>query len=140
MTCAAFLCSKPATVWSIILRSLCSVLPCLLEQVVLSASYFGMTPAYSDMLDLFNNIFAFLFTGEAILKLIAYGPRVYFADGWNRFDMIIVIGSDIGLILAWTGAANIGAIATVFRAFRLGRYAVSHIGAMLISACVSATV
>ena len=39
-----------------------------------------------------------------VLKLIGLG-NTYFLDTWNKFDMSIVIASDLGFIL---GAMNLG--------------------------------
>jgi len=42
-------------------------------------------------------------------------------DNWNRFDFIIVIGTDLGLLLTWALGTDLGPVATVVRAFRVGR-------------------
>lgn len=47
-------------------------------------TYFGMTPAYISALATANTTFALIFTGEAIIKIIAYGS-VYFRDPWSRY-------------------------------------------------------
>jgi hypothetical protein len=49
--------------------------------------------------DMLNNFFALVFFLEAIFKLIAYGCKNYFKDGWNQFDFSIVAGTVIGFIL-----------------------------------------
>jgi hypothetical protein len=43
--------------------------------------------------------YAALFTCEAAAKLYAFGPSMYWSDGWNRFDLAVVIASDIGIVL-----------------------------------------
>lgn len=52
-------------------------------QLVLSMTYFGMPTSYINFLELLNRIFTYIFTGEAILKLIALS-WLYFKDNWNR--------------------------------------------------------
>ncbi|CAM9841905.1 unnamed protein product, partial [Laminaria digitata] len=47
--------------------------------------------------------------------------KAYFADPWNRFDFVIVIGSFLGLVMLWTVGSSYGSIATVIRIFRIGR-------------------
>ena len=47
--------------------------------------------------------------------------KAYFADPWNRFDFVIVIGSFLGLLMLWTVGSSYGSIATVIRIFRIGR-------------------
>ncbi|GAQ86458.1 T-type voltage-gated Ca2+ channel [Klebsormidium nitens] len=60
-----------------------------------------------------NYIFTYSFCAELLLKLTALGPRKYWADGWNRFDLVVVAGSVLDLNVK---TLNIGA-----RVFRLGR-------------------
>jgi hypothetical protein len=43
-------------------------------------------------------VFAGIFTIEAFIKLIAYGKK-YFEDGWNNFDLFIVIGGLSGILI-----------------------------------------
>lgn len=80
-----------------------------------------MNETYAQTLEIFNYIFAVIFNFEAVVKIIGYGG-VYFRYTWNRFDLMIVIGTDIGLLLDMSGAGiNISTIATVVRAFRIMR-------------------
>lgn len=46
-------------------------------------------------------MFAAIFGLEAVVKIIGYGVR-YFKDGWNIFDLLIIILTFIGIILAET--------------------------------------
>jgi hypothetical protein len=45
-----------------------------------------------------NYIFAFIFTVEAVIKIIALS-KTYFLDGWNVFDFVIVVGTLLGVVL-----------------------------------------
>lgn len=44
-----------------------------------------------------NYFFVIVFTIEAILKLLAFGPKFYWHVNWNKFDLIIVILSLLSL-------------------------------------------
>jgi len=46
-----------------------------------------------------NVAFTFIFTMEAIIKLLGLGPRWYFLDYWNVFDLAVVILSITTIIL-----------------------------------------
>lgn len=68
-----------------------------------------------------NYFFAFVFNAEMILKLIGLGSQ-YFYSSWNLFDMVVVIGTDFGIILNIIGkGASFSTAATVVRAFRIMR-------------------
>lgn len=45
-------------------------------------------------------MFIVIFTAEMILKIIALDPYMYFQEGWNIFDSIIVSLSLLELCLA----------------------------------------
>jgi hypothetical protein len=62
-----------------------------------------------------------LFTLEAAAKLFAFGPAMYWLDGWNRFDLFVVIASDVGILLTAVGGLSVGAVGTLARVLRLGR-------------------
>ena len=59
-------------------------------------------------------MFTIIFACESAAKMIAFNPKVYFSDGWNRFDFVIVAVSIPDLFMDTVGA-------TVFRIFRIGR-------------------
>jgi voltage-dependent calcium channel L type alpha-1D len=72
------------------------------------------------MIDCLNYVFAFIFTVECVLKNVAMGWSQYIADAWNKFDFVIVIGTLIGIILAFQGV-EIGPVALIVRMVRMGR-------------------
>ena len=78
-----------------------------------------MTPDYAAGLDYANYFFSGLFLVEALLKLMAYNPTVYLADGWNRLDFVIVVGSivDVAITLTQGNGVNV----TFLRLFRVVR-------------------
>jgi voltage-gated sodium channel len=44
-------------------------------------------------------VFAAIFAIEAVVKMIGFGYR-YFKDGWNIFDLVIVIITIVGIVLS----------------------------------------
>lgn len=66
-------------------------------------------------------MFAGVFNVEMVLKLIGLGSQ-YFYSGWNVFDCVVVVGTDIGLVLnVTTSGSSISTATTVVRAFRIMR-------------------
>ena len=60
--------------------------------------YETATTKYAKVLEYVNYIFTFIFTLEAILKLIAFGSR-YFISNWNKFDFFVVLSSILDIIM-----------------------------------------
>ena len=61
-----------------------------------------------------------VFTIEAILKLIAMRKK-YFADSWNVFDFIVVVGTFVILVVGFFDLGNFAIQATILRSLRIGR-------------------
>jgi hypothetical protein len=59
-------------------------------------------------------VFTVIFTLEAVLKLTAFG-KFYFSNGWNNFDLVIVVASWVDFGLSDVDGVN------VIRTFRLVR-------------------
>ena len=99
-----------------------SITACIFANtIVMSIRYSRMSDLYSNILENFNLAFAIIFNFEAIVKIIAFG-KSYFNYTWNKFDLLIVIGTDIGLLMNVVNmGVNISTIATVVRAFRIMR-------------------
>lgn len=78
------------------------------------AHYGGVNP-YHELIEQWNMYFLFIFTAELLLEFWAQGPRRYFRNGWNIFDVLVV-----GLSYAAVSPA-ISALRTlrVVRVFRL---------------------
>jgi hypothetical protein len=93
----------------------------MMNTILMAADHFGQGENFQIFLEFANYLFALIFTIEAILKLAAYKRKAYFAESWNRFDFLIVCGTNIGLVIKWATGMNIGSIATVIRTFRIGR-------------------
>ena len=54
-----------------------------------------------------NYIFAFIFTCEFIVKYVGYGKRLFY-DGWNTFDLVIVIVTIIGILMGQYSSYSFG--------------------------------
>lgn len=89
----------------------------VLNTVVLILKWPNMNPRVEKAVDLVNYICTSVFIFEACLKLIAVG-KVYFEDGWNIFDFIIVVGSVIFISPTFNKQKK---LVTMIRAFRISR-------------------
>lgn len=78
-------------------------------------AHYGEANPWHDQIELWNTYFLYLFTIELVFEFFAQGPRKYFANGWNIFDIIVV-----GVSYIATNPA-ISALRTlrVIRVFRL---------------------
>ena len=78
-------------------------------------AHYGETGPFHDEIEVWNNYFLYIFTAELVLEFWAQGPRAYFKNGWNWFDMFVV-----GICYVATNPA-ISALRTlrVVRVFRL---------------------
>ena len=89
--------------------------------VVMASKVEGMPGHIDEFLDSLNYVFAAIFNLEMFLKLIGLGSA-YFNVSWNIFDMTVVIGTDLGIVLeTFTKGSGFSTAATVVRAFRIMR-------------------
>lgn len=91
----------------------------LINTICLALTWYDEPPIVAKIISPINLAFNIIYTIEAIIKLIAFGKN-YFNDGWNKFDLTIVIVAWLGMILNNIGL-NIGASTTVIRSFRISR-------------------
>jgi hypothetical protein len=56
-----------------------------------------------------NYGFAIIFTLEAVLKLIAYGPAQYFSNQENLFDFSVVVGQIVSTAISLSFNIDFGA-------------------------------
>ena len=91
------------------------------NSVIMAMEYHGMSDGYRDAMFWINFLFAIIFTVELVIKVMALGWGRYIIDSWNKFDCIIVVGTDMGLILFFAMGFDIGSIASVVRMCRIGR-------------------
>jgi len=76
---------------------------------------------WRDCKEAINMFFAFVFTVEALLKLVAFRSS-YWRDTWNRFDFGCVAATLLGIILQYSNSGiNISSLASVIRIFRIAR-------------------
>ncbi len=68
---------------------------------VFASSYYQQPTSFTEWQLIANIIFTAIYTCEAVMKLIGYGPA-YFSAHWNKFDFGIVLVSwvQIGLEIA----------------------------------------
>lgn len=93
----------------------------IFNTIIMASNYEGIDPGILNNFVYLNYLFAFVFNVEMVLKLIGLGSQ-YFYSGWNVFDCIVVIGTDIGIILNFTtSGSSISTATTVVRAFRIMR-------------------
>eukprot|EP00794_Sanderia_malayensis_P016249 gene16249-17890_t len=89
--------------------------------MILMLKFDDQPAAYEKFLNLLNDIFTFMFTGECMLKLFAFRKN-YFRDGWNVFDFIIVLGSLLDFTFTKSMKRNtIPFDPSLFRLFRAAR-------------------
>ncbi|XP_038071611.1 voltage-dependent calcium channel type A subunit alpha-1-like isoform X1 [Patiria miniata] len=91
-----------------------------LNTIALMMKTYKATDTYTDTLKYLNIAFTVMFTIEAILKLIGFGPRNYFRVSWNVFDFITVVGSIADAIISEVGADTFINL-SVLRLFRAAR-------------------
>jgi len=70
----------------------------VLNTLCLAVVWYQMDPSVVWAMEMLNFLFMFIFTVEAVIKLIAL-RSYYFANSWNIFDFIVVIGSITAVLL-----------------------------------------
>uniref|UniRef100_A0A672LMC8 Voltage-dependent L-type calcium channel subunit alpha n=1 Tax=Sinocyclocheilus grahami TaxID=75366 RepID=A0A672LMC8_SINGR len=101
----------------------------MLNTLCLGIQHCNQSDHITKLSDTLNLIFTVLFTGEMIVKLIAFKAKGYFGDPWNVFDFVIVVGSIVDVVLSevdqkhfkWLDAENVRVSITFFRLFRVLR-------------------
>uniref|UniRef100_A0A8C7LIP0 Voltage-dependent L-type calcium channel subunit alpha n=1 Tax=Oncorhynchus kisutch TaxID=8019 RepID=A0A8C7LIP0_ONCKI len=71
----------------------------ILNTLCLAIQHYGQSHLFNYAMDILNMVFTGVFTVEMIFKLIAFKPRHYFADAWNTFDALIVVGSVVDIAI-----------------------------------------
>ncbi|KAM9409165.1 calcium channel, voltage-dependent, L type, alpha 1D subunit, a [Pholidichthys leucotaenia] len=72
----------------------------MLNTLCLAVQHYGQSALFNYVMDILNMVFTAVFTVEMVLKLIAFKPRHYFADAWNTFDALIVVGSVVDIAIS----------------------------------------
>jgi len=92
----------------------------LLNTTSLAMKFYQQPAAWTDFLDVVNQVFTYFFLVECILKLGAFRFKNYFKDPWNAFDFFIVVGSFVDLAMANINPDNTASIGFL-RLFRVAR-------------------
>uniref|UniRef100_A0A4W3J3B8 Voltage-dependent L-type calcium channel subunit alpha n=1 Tax=Callorhinchus milii TaxID=7868 RepID=A0A4W3J3B8_CALMI len=71
----------------------------MLNTLCLAIQHYEQSKLFNYVMDILNMVFTGVFTVEMVLKLIAFKPRHYFADAWNTFDALIVVGSVVDIAI-----------------------------------------
>ena len=106
----------------------------LINAVIIFTLYF---PAYrhNETLEFIDHLFILFFVVEALVKLYTLKPKAYFENPWNRFDLIIVIGSLPSLLIEFIPIPDTSLliILRLFRLVRLVRFIrfVPHLGKVI---------
>lgn len=68
------------------------ILLCILTNAAILGydAHFGDANPHHQLIEQWNLYFLFIFTAELLLEFFAQGPRRYFANGWNVFDLLVV--------------------------------------------------
>ncbi|KAA0713569.1 Voltage-dependent L-type calcium channel subunit alpha-1D [Triplophysa tibetana] len=95
----------------------------VLNTVCLAVQHHGQSRLFNYAMDILNMVFTGVFAVEMILKLVAFKPRHYFADAWNTFDALIVVGSIVDIAITEINNTEDSAriSITFFRLFRVMR-------------------
>jgi len=93
----------------------------------MSLNFYQADVNYLNNLKTINAFLTWVFIGECAMKLISYGPRAYFHDGWNQFDFFVVSTSVFDILMSSLGKdvmsfLSVGPqIARVLRILRVSR-------------------
>ena len=83
--------------------------------VCLAIEYPGMSEEFKEQLKWLNIWFGFIFIFELIVKMIGFGPKLYFRDGFNTYDFVVVILSSVEIVLdLWVGTEKLGVLLCCF--------------------------
>ncbi|KAH8068288.1 hypothetical protein JL721_6864 [Aureococcus anophagefferens] len=98
------------------------IMACIvINGLFMGLDHFGQPQGMTVAIELINMMFAIIFNIEAILKILGIGWTNYWVEAWNRFDFLIVIGTDLGYFISWVTPSDIGGVASVVRLFRIAR-------------------
>ena len=97
------------------------ILSCIMvNTVVLMVKWYNQPTKIVSVLEDVNYFFTAIFALEAVIKIIALG-KIYFKDGWNIFDLFIVIMSIASVFISINTSLNLGGATTIVRTFRVAR-------------------
>jgi hypothetical protein len=88
----------------------------ILNIFVMTLEHYNQSDSFTNALYVLNAFFAGIFSLELVLKLMAFGIKIFLKDSWTQFDFLIVIGA----LLDISGIALVFNV-TIFRVLRVGR-------------------
>eukprot|EP00997_Jenningsia_sp_PLL12_P005531 NODE_214_length_2144_cov_113.600000_g183_i0.p1 GENE.NODE_214_length_2144_cov_113.600000_g183_i0~~NODE_214_length_2144_cov_113.600000_g183_i0.p1 ORF type:complete len:701 (-),score=216.14 NODE_214_length_2144_cov_113.600000_g183_i0:42-2048(-) len=94
----------------------------VLNILFMACEHYQQTQVWTMLLRVANYIFVSIFTTEALLKLLGLGPRAYFEETWNVFDLVVVVVSLLSLPFDGPSASGVRML-RIARVFRLARRA-----------------
>jgi hypothetical protein len=103
-----------------------------LNTVLMAVEHHGMDPGLERALVVTNFVFTFFFAVEVAVKMIGLGAWTFFADGFNRFDFVIVFLAVVEVV-AISGSSRLQSLKALrglkvlrtFRVFKMFRYLAS---------------
>ncbi|XP_066484180.1 sodium channel protein type 5 subunit alpha-like [Tiliqua scincoides] len=91
-----------------------------LNMVTMMVEAEDQSPTKTKVLNKINILFITLFTMECVMKLVAL-RYYYFINGWNIFDLVVVIMSIVGNVLSGLVVSFSPTLFRVIRLVRIGR-------------------
>eukprot|EP00760_Papus_ankaliazontas_P035196 PhM_4_TR7667/c0_g1_i1/m.28456 len=83
---------------------------------VLACQHYSQSSEWDDALLWSNLTFLILFFIEAVIKIVAMGPKLYISSSWNKFDAFVLVVSSVAFVFGTnTAALRIVRIVRVFR-------------------------
>jgi hypothetical protein len=91
----------------------------ILNTIILASNWYGMPPELENIFGYLNHVFTFIFSIEAIIKILGFG-LVYFKKFWNLFDFFILICTIFQIVNSMVSFKNdMIMYATVLRVLKL---------------------
>ena len=91
-----------------------------MNTLVLPVLWYGESNQQQSIVEYINDAFTGIFVVEAFIKIVGLGPH-YFKEGWNIFDLIIILGSVASIVISFNTSVNLGGTTSIIRVFRVGR-------------------
>ena len=92
----------------------------IINTIGLSLTWYNEPPQLKGYLEDINLVFNIIYTIETTIKLIGFGSD-FFKDGWNSFDLVIVLAARIGTAAKHIEGLELGHLTTIIKSFRIMR-------------------
>lgn len=94
---------------------------CILgNTIILMLEWYRQSDQMNQIAEIMNQVFTLIFVCEAAIRIFAIGFGHYFKDGWNIFDLLIALGSLVGIFISQGTSLQIKGT-SILRAFRILR-------------------